>query len=388
MTVTANGNLVDTNDKTVTISATVAGGNNVAAPSNLTLTLTDDDTAGVTFNPTTMTLTEEGAGKKLTLVLDTEPPPGTTWVGIYPDAGLRLENNPLRVFPNGLNYSFTSSSWSTPQTVTIDALADADHQDNTLRLRYVVSGYGLGNVGQGVAHAQRPVALTVTVEDDDKPVVTLALSEGSISEDGGVATVTATLDKVASQGTTVTVSASPGAGTDFTQTGTKLTIAAGSTASTGVVTITASDDDTDAPDKEVTVSATVDGGDGASDPDDVTLTLADDEAAPGVALSLSDASIAENGGEATVTAALSHPSSAATTVTVTAATGLYTVGSDAVIVIAAGDTVNAGDTATVEAVDDDVHQGAGGRSATVTATVANDQGAGERERGGAGADRR
>ena len=375
VTVTANGNLVDTNDKTVTISATVAGGNNVAVPSTLTLTLTDDDTAGVTFNPTTLTLTEEGSGKKFTVVLDTEPPPGTAWVGIYPDAGLRLDNNPFRTFPNGLNYSFTSSSWSTPQTVTVDALADADHQDNTLRLRYVVAGYGLGNVGQGVAHAQRPVAVTVTVEDDDRPVVTLALSEGSISEDGGVATVTATLDKVASQGTTVTVSASPGAGTDFTQTGTKLTIAAGSTASTGVVTITASDDDTDAPDKEVTVSATVDGGDGASDPDDVTLTLADDEAAPGVALSLSAASIAENGGETTVSAALSHPSSAATTVTVTAVSGMYTVASGAQIVIAAGDTTST-DRATVEAVNDTVHQGADGRSTTVAATVANDQGAG------------
>ena len=294
VTVTANGNLVDTNDKTVTISATVAGGNGVTAPSNLTLTLTDDDTAGVTFSPTTLTLTEEGASKKFTVVLDTEPPPGTTWVGIYPDVGLELEGS--HSFPRGINYGFTPADWNTAQTVSVNALADADHQDDTLRLRYVVANYGLGNVAVGVAHAQRPVAVTVTVEDDDKPVVTLALSEGSISEDSGVATVTATLDKAASEGTTVTVSASPGAGTDFTQTGTKLTIAAGSTASTGVVTITASDDDTDAPDKEVAVSATVDGGDGASDPDDVTLTLADDEAAPGVALSLSDASIAENGG--------------------------------------------------------------------------------------------
>ena len=185
VTVTANGNLVDTNDKTVTISATVAGGNNVAAPSTLTLTLTDDDTAGVTFNPTTMTLTEEGAGKKFTMVLDTEPPgPGFVSVGLYPDAGLRLENSPLRVFPNGLTYTFAVSSWSTPQTVTLDALADADHEDDTLRLRYVVADYGLGDVGRNVAHAQRPVAVTVTVEDDDKPVVTLALSESSISEDG------------------------------------------------------------------------------------------------------------------------------------------------------------------------------------------------------------
>ena len=378
VTVTANGNDVDTLDKQVTVSATVAGGNGVAAPSNLTLTLTDDDTAGVTFNPTTMTLTEEGAGKKVTLVLDTEPPPvpGEVWVGIYPDAGLRLENDPLRVFPNGLNFSFTASSWTTPKTVSVDALADGDHQDNTLRLRYVVANYGLGDVGQGVAHAQRPVAVTVTVVDDDKPQVTLALSESSISENGEVATVTAALNRTASEATTVTVSASPGAGTDFTQTGTALTIAAGDTASTGVVTITASDNATDAPDKTVTVSATVEGGDGASDPSDVTLTITDDEAAPGVTLTLSANSIAENGGEATVTAALAHPSSEATEVTVTAVSGFYTAGSDATIMIAAGDVANAADVAMITAVDDDVYQGSGGRPTTVTATVMNDHGAG------------
>ena len=378
VTVTANGNLVDTNDKTVTVSATVAGGNNVAVPSNLTLTLTDDDTAGVTFTPSTMTLTEEGAGKKFTMVLDTEPPgPGFVSVGLYPDAGLRLENSPLRVFPNGLTYTFAVSSWSTPQTVTLDALADADHQDNTLRLRYVVADYGLGDVGRNVAHAQRPVAVTVTVEDDDRPVVTLALSSSSISETGGVATVTATLDKAASQGTTVTVEAAAGTGAaaaDFGLSAAKtLTIAAGSTASTGVVTVTANGNDVHSGDKSVTVSATVDGGDGASDPDDVTLTLADDETLPTVTLSLSDASIAENGGETTVTATLSGKSSEAVTVTVGAAAGTGAAAADfdlsaaKTLTIAAGATDSAG-TVTVTANGNDVHSG--NKSVTVSGMVA------------------
>ena len=375
VTVTANGNLVDTNDKTVTISATVAGGNNVAVPSTLTLTLTDDDTAGVTFNPTTLTLTEEGSGKKFTVVLDTEPPPGTTWVGIYPDIGLELEGS--HSFPRGINYAFTPADWSTAQTVTVDALADADHQDNTLRLRYVVAGYGLGNVGQGVAHAQRPVAVTVTVEDDDRPVVTLALSSSSISETGGVATVTATLDKAASQGTTVTVEAAAGTGAaaaDFDlSTAKTLTIAAGSTASTGVVTVTANGNDVHSGNKSVTVSATVDGGDGASDPDDVTLTLADDETLPTVTLSLSDTSIAEDGGETTVTATLSGKSSEAVTVTVGAAAGTGAAAADfdlsaaKTLTIAAGATDSAG-TVTVTANGNDVHSG--NKSVTVSGMVA------------------
>ena len=57
------------------------------------------------------------------------------------------------------------------------------------------------------------------------------------------------------------------------------------------------------------------------------LTLTDDDAAPAVTLTVADSLIAEDGGTTTVTARLSHPSSAATTVTVTGVTGFYTVGS-------------------------------------------------------------
>ena len=47
-----------------------------------------------------------------------------------------------------------------------------------------------------------------------------------------------------------------------------------------------------------------------------TVGITDDDASPTVTLSLSNASIAEDGGVATVTASLSHPSSVATRVTV------------------------------------------------------------------------
>ncbi len=375
VTVTANGNDVDTADKSVTISVTLAGGHGVAAPSDLTLTLTDDDTAGVTFTPTALTLTEEGSGKNLTLVLDSEPPAGqTTWVGIYPDIGLQLEGS--HGFPQGINYSFTASDWNTAQTVSVNALADADHQDGTLRLRYVVAGYGLGDVGQGVAHAQRPVAVTVTVEDDDKPVVTLALSASSISETGGVATVTATLDKAASEATTVTVAAAGtgAAAADFDLSATNtLTIAAGATASAGTVTVTANGNDVHSGDKSVTVSATADGGDGASDPDDVTLTLADDESLPTVTLALSESSISEQGGEATVTATLSGKSSEATTVTVRAAAGTGAAAADFdlsaanTLTIAAGSTASSGDV-TIAANGNDLHSG--NKSVTVSGAAA------------------
>ena len=86
---------------------------------------------------------------------------------------------------------------------------------------------------------------------------------------------------------------------------TTLTIAAGSTTSTGTVTVTAVDNSVDAPDKTVTVSATVTGGNGVSAPSSQTLTITDDEGAPTVSLVLSPSSVSENGGSSTVTATLS-----------------------------------------------------------------------------------
>ena len=75
---------------------------------------------------------------------------------------------------------------------------------------------------------------TGTITDDDAtPTVTLVLSPGSISENGGVSTVTATLDRASSEATTVTVSAAavaPAVSGDFTLSANKvLTIAAGAT---------------------------------------------------------------------------------------------------------------------------------------------------------------
>ena len=142
-------------------------------------------------------------------------------------------------------------------------------------------------------------ALTLT-DDENLPEVTLALSPSSIDEhDGtnpGSSTVTATLDRASSEAVTLTVSASPGAGTDFTlSSANTLTIAAGSTTSAGTVTITAVNDTTDAPDKSVTVSATAAGGNGVAPPSSVSLTIADDEGTPTVTLALSPASTLGDG---------------------------------------------------------------------------------------------
>ena len=217
-----------------------------------------------------------------------------------------------------------------------------------------------------VAPAAHSGGLTLTSTNQaivgSPPQTTLALSSASIAENGGVATVTATLSKTPVRPVTVTVAAapvSPAVAGDFTvSTANTLTIPAGATASTGTVTVTAVNNTVVAADKTVTVSGTVTPSGGAVNPASVTLTIPDDE--PYVKVVLNPASIAE-GGVSTVTATLTTAASAAVTVGLQAVAGdTNTVAGDFTlsapgVVIPAGATVNTG-LVTITAVDNMVHR--------------------------------
>ena len=330
VTVTAVNNDVDAADKSVTVSAMAAGGNGVAAPSSVTLTLTDDDTAGITFSPTTLTVTEQGASQKFTMVLDSEPT-GLVYVRFHPDPGISVNG---AVAPDTYYWgSLDSSNWDTGITdreLTVAALADSNKQDETRYVKYSMSGYGsfdapFSNPRNGVK---------VTVIDDDKPAVSLSLSPSSISENGGEATVTATLDAASTATTTITVTAATGTNavsSDFKLSSAKtLAIAAGSTTSTGTVTIGAVDNALDEPDKSVTVSGTASNSDGVKQPADRTLTITDDDPAP--MLSISSPSVSEgNSGSTSLTYTVTLSAASGREVTVEyedARTGTATSGTD------------------------------------------------------------
>ncbi len=122
---------------------------------------------------------------------------------------------------------------------------------------------------------------TVTISDnDDLPTATLALASSSISEKGGRSRVTASLDLPTSRELRLAVSTTPtdpAVAGDIEQTGQWLTIPAGTTTSTGVVALTGVDNNVDAPDKTITVSALLFGNADIDDPGDQTLILTDDD---------------------------------------------------------------------------------------------------------------
>ena len=226
------------------------------------------------------------------------------------------------VIPAGQTSSDVAASSGRSFTITA-ADNDQDHPDRTVTIRQnTLVNPSRTSVNDAVAD----VTLTIT-DDEARPTVMLNIQPNPIDETDhpgttateNVAVITATLDVKSNVETTIIVAVAPGEGTvetDYTVTANKtLTIPAGQTDSTGVVTITAVDNQVDAPNKSLTVSAgsvtnanngVGDPGTGVSGPESRTLTIRDDEGAPTVTLDFSTTTIAENGGTATVTATLNR----------------------------------------------------------------------------------
>ncbi len=184
--------------------------------------------------------------------------------------------------------------------------------------------------------------MDTTVQFQIQPVVvTLALTPSTISESGGMSTVTATLAHPLSTATTITVRPVAGAytvGTDST-----ITIAAGQTANASdTVVITAVDNTQDAPNRDVDMSVVA--GNAQAVFLSTVITITDDDAPP---MLLIDSPSAVEGTALTFTVRLNAVSGKEVTVAYAdAGTGSATSGTDYTALTAGTLTFAAGTTMT------------------------------------------
>ena len=256
VTIAAVDNDEDAPDKTVTVSGSVSL-DGVTAPADATLTIADDDEPAPTEAPVvTLVLTPGSIGENggaSTVTARVSPVSAEAFTVTVTAAAV----DPAMAGDftlTGTTLSFAAEATGSTGVVTIAAVDnDEAAPDKTVTVSGTVSLDGV----------TAPADATLTIADDDEPapteapVVTLVLTLDSIGENGGVSTVTATVSPASAEAFTVTVSAAavaPAVAGDFTLAGTTLSFAADATASTGEVTITAVDNDEDAPDKTVTVS--------------------------------------------------------------------------------------------------------------------------------------
>ena len=239
-----------------------------ASPASGTATATPQGTVPEVMLTSTALTVPEGESKTYTLALNVEP------ASLSPRVEVAVEgDNDVTVSPETVRFRFP---WNRPRTVTVTAAHDDDSDHDSATISHTVVNY-YGTTASSTA---------VKVIDDEAapgsiPTVTLNLSQSPISEDGGTTAISASLDPVSSVTTTLAVSAqevAPALAWQFSLSEARtLTIPAGMTSSSELVTITANYDASDTPDKDVTISATTSNTEGVLGPADVTLSITDDD---------------------------------------------------------------------------------------------------------------
>ena len=135
LTVTATDDRVDDDGETVAVGfGELPRGVLDTTPRTATVSIADDDTAGVAVSAGALSVPEGGSGS-YAVVLESEPE-GTVTVTASVPAGTDVE-----VSPESL--TFTADDWSSPQEVTVSAAEDADAEaDAVVTVSHAVSGYG------------------------------------------------------------------------------------------------------------------------------------------------------------------------------------------------------------------------------------------------------
>ena len=159
---TENDNTAEMNGS---IQVTVTGGMGytVGTPDRATVTVEDNDMAGVTVTPTTGLMTTEAGGTAtFTVVLNT-PPTANVVIGVS-------SNEPSEGTVSPTTLTFTpgmtgvTGDWNRAQTVTVTGVDDmAPDDDQTYTITLTVRSADLNYNGI------TPVTVSVTNEDDEEP---------------------------------------------------------------------------------------------------------------------------------------------------------------------------------------------------------------------------
>ena len=285
--------------ETLTLTASKSGGYN-GETANITVTITDNDAAGIAV-PNTATVTE-GSTTIVEVTLAAAPTADMT-VTFSDDGDSDVNWSGASLSGNAL--TFTTTNWNVAQTVTLTAAEDDDFVNNTEILTLTASKSG-GYNGE-------TAEITVTITDNDAAGIavpnTATVTEGS--------TTTVDVKLAVAPTASVTVTFSDDGDSDLSWSGTTLTGDALTFTSTNwneaqTVTLTAADDENFANDTEIlTLTASKSGGYNGETAN-ITVTIADNDAA---GITVPNAATVTEGSTTTVDVKLAAPPTADMTVT-------------------------------------------------------------------------
>ena len=259
-TVTVSGvNDDDTSNETLNVSLSASDGGYTGETAEVSVTVSDNDTANLVVTPTSLTVAEASEGD-FTVKLATQPSASVTVSVSSDDTGAATLST--------ASLAFTATNWNTAQTVTVSGVNDADTSDETVTV-------SLAAQDGGYAGKMATVLVSVT-DDDDVAGVSVDPTAVTMNE-GESAEYTVVLDSEPSAAVTVTVGGTAGTGVSTDKTSLSFTTANWSEKQT--VTVSAAQDP-DAVDESVTITHTVSSTDGeynGANADSVAVEINDDE---------------------------------------------------------------------------------------------------------------
>ena len=147
-------------DDDVTLAHAISSTDDTAysalADQSVTVSITENDSAGVTITPTSMTVLE-GRSNSYTVVLTSQPTADVT-VAISGHSGTALTLSGTTLTNDYL--TFTSSNWNTPQTVTVTAGTVTTDTDVTLV-------HAISSTDDSVYNALADQSVTVSITEND-----------------------------------------------------------------------------------------------------------------------------------------------------------------------------------------------------------------------------
>ena len=331
---------------------------------SVTVTVTDDDDAGVTVDPLALTVDEAGSDTTAdyTLVLDTAPTADVT-IAVASDTDTAAT-------VSSASLTFTPTNWNTAQTVTVTGVNDDVPGDRTATVTHTAASTDGNYEGAAITIA----SVTVTVEDDDAVAagVTVDPMTLSVPEADGTGTYTLVLDTAPTADVTIAVASDTVTAATVSSASLTFTPTNWDTAQT--VTVTGVNDDVDNPSDERTATVThaptsADAGYGSVVIASVTVTVTDDDDA-GVTVDPTTLSVLEADGTGAYTLVLDTVPTADVTIAVASDTDTAATVSSASLTFTPANW-NTAQTVTVTGVNDDVP---GDRTATVTHTAASTDG--------------
>jgi hypothetical protein len=352
ITLSSVSDATDEYDETVIIDISSVTNGTESGTQQATVTITDDDAEpAVSLNISATSLAENNSG---TLVIASIA--SASGKDITVNIALTGTATPLVDHTMGSTLALTIPAGSTNAADWVYTIDDVLDEDNETIIADITS------VTNGTENGTQQDLVTIT-DDDATPTVTIAWSNSSIGEGpAGTSNAIATLSAASGRAVTINLNWSGTAtlNTDYTVTGSTITIPAGSIS--GFVTMNNLTDNlyeiSGGSSEYITVTMSSATNATIGNPSNATMTQNDDDPAPTVTLSSAGASISENGGTVTITVTQSAISGVATTITI-ARSGTATSDTDYTlsgtsITIPAGSTTA---TATITAINDAVTEG-------------------------------